>query len=461
MIPDISHWKPVQDWRYIPSACEFIIAKGTQGNTVDPTVYSVISNCERYKIPYWLYVYLNKGNELEQAKYLVAATKRFTKSYFIGYALDIEDNNTVVGVQSALNYLQSVSSKTMIYTQYSQYDKYKQIIATRGMNCAWWEARYGINDGEFHTIYNCHTGVDLHQYTSNGVCNGITPNVDINRLTGTKSLSWFTQNEKTVVRKDNTVVQVGSARIDENGNAIGGKAGDQTGKEVAIEPWYRHGSGWYVIRAKDDKVRDRIAQDMEYACANPLIGYDQGQNQTLWQVVRFLGYNCSKVKTACETDCARLVRVCVWYAGVECQDFYTGTEKEVLYNTGQFDILAASKYCDSSDYLLRGDILVTRTKGHTVVVLDNGAKVQQNNEVIPVNTKGEEEMQCTYKIEGSDTIYWFDGQHIHKMAHPDCVRIVRSIYKDNNGHDMPHYKWNNKAPWWKRLQQAIDPKNVI
>ena len=47
------------------------------------------------------------------------------------------------------------------------------------------------------------------------------------------------------------MVRVGSARIDENGKLASGQAGDQTGFEVAIEPWYLHTKGWVVIRAKD------------------------------------------------------------------------------------------------------------------------------------------------------------------------------------------------------------------
>ena len=42
--------------------------------------------------------------------------------------------------------------------------------------------------------------------------------------------------------------------------------------------------------------------------------------------------------------------------------------------TGQFVELTGKKYTDSSDYLRRGDVLVTRTQGHTVVVLSNGSK---------------------------------------------------------------------------------------
>ena len=80
-------------------------------------------------------------------------------------------------------------------------------------------------------------------------------------------------------------------------------------------------------------MREKIARDMEYACNNPKIGYDQYQNTTLWHIVKNLKYDCSKVTTACETDCARLVRVCCWYAGSKPVDFYTATEVAALQAT--------------------------------------------------------------------------------------------------------------------------------
>ena len=81
-------------------------------------------------------------------------------------------------------------------------------------------------------------------------------------------------------------VIIGSARIDENGKAHGGKAGDQTGKEVSTQNWYKHSKGWVVLRAKDPKKAAKIAQAMRAACDNPNIGYDQYQNQTLWDEVK-------------------------------------------------------------------------------------------------------------------------------------------------------------------------------
>ena len=73
------------------------------------------------------------------------------------------------------------------------------------------------------------------------------------------------------------LVKVGSARIDENGKAHSGKAGDQTGKEVSTQNWYLHSKGWRVFRTKNPSVAEKIAQCMERACKNSKIGYDQYQ----------------------------------------------------------------------------------------------------------------------------------------------------------------------------------------
>lgn len=174
-------------------------------------------------------------------------------------------------------------------------------------------------------------------------------------------------------------VIVGSARIDENGKAKGGKAGDQTGKEVSTQTWYKHKKGWIVLRPINSACAEKIADDMEYACANKYIGYDQNQRGTLYNIAKEVGFNCSKVKTACETDCSALVRVCCAYAGIMVPNFRTSNESETLMSTGQFLKLTDSKYTESENYLLRGDILVTKTQGHTVVVLTNGKNAKPRN----------------------------------------------------------------------------------
>ena len=173
-------------------------------------------------------------------------------------------------------------------------------------------------------------------------------------------------------------VKVGSARIDENGKAYGGQAGDQTGKEVSTQNWYLHSKGWRVFRAKNPSVAEKIAQCMERACKNSKIGYDQYQRNTLYKAAEKVGFDVSKVTTACETDCSALVRVCCAYAGIMGfpEGFRTGNMPSNLNKTGAFTELTGSKYQSQSTYLGRGDILVTRTSGHTVVVLTNGSKYE-------------------------------------------------------------------------------------
>ena len=171
-------------------------------------------------------------------------------------------------------------------------------------------------------------------------------------------------------------VKIGSARIDEHGNAKGGAAGDQTGKEISTQNWYLHKKGWRVFRPRNPIAAELIAQNMQYACDNSKIGYDQNQRLTLYNVSKPLGFSCKKVTTACETDCSALVRVCCAYAGITVANFTTSNEASALMKTGAFVELTDSKYTTSSAYLKRGDILVTKTQGHTVVVLSSGPKAE-------------------------------------------------------------------------------------
>lgn len=173
-------------------------------------------------------------------------------------------------------------------------------------------------------------------------------------------------------------VRVGSARIDENGKVSGGQPGDQTGKEVAIEPWYLHSKGWVLLRAKDPTVRERIAQCMEAACANENIGYNQDKSWEVYDLSKPYGWDCGKISKPCSSDCSNIVRTCVAYAAQKAIPWFsTLNEVTVLSGTGLFDIITDDKYTKYADYLLRGDILCTCTQGHTVVVLDSGSKTGQ------------------------------------------------------------------------------------
>lgn len=173
-------------------------------------------------------------------------------------------------------------------------------------------------------------------------------------------------------------VKIGSARIDENGKAHGGKAGDQTGKEVSTQSWYNSSKGWRVFRAKSAAVAERIAKCMQAACDNKHVGYDQYERNTLYKEAEQFGFDVAKVTKDVETDCSALVRVCCAFAGILGlpTDFRTTNEPNNLLKTGAFVELTGSKYQAQEIYLGRGDILCTKTQGHTVVVLSNGKKYE-------------------------------------------------------------------------------------
>lgn len=170
-------------------------------------------------------------------------------------------------------------------------------------------------------------------------------------------------------------VYIGNAVGDEHGKARGGEPGNQTGKELRIQPWYKNSKGWRVFRPFSVEVAQKLADNMRAACNNPAIGYDQGQRNTLWKVAEPLGFDCSKVTTPCECDCSSLVRVCLAYAGIVLRDFNTASEPERLIDSGQFEELTDIEVTDTPHWLRTGDVLVTSVKGHTAIVLNNGDRV--------------------------------------------------------------------------------------
>lgn len=181
LIPDISHYHPVENWDLVADNVTVLISKATQGTAyIDPTLDDFIEGCERKKIPYWLYTFLNKGGELQQAKFLVNVCKNRVGEYFQGYVLDAEMNNTAENLRAAMAWLKTKAHQTMLYIGWSDIGMYKELIEDRGTT-VWWEARYGADTGSYNPKFPPHNGVNLHQFTSNGVCPGIPGKVDLNR----------------------------------------------------------------------------------------------------------------------------------------------------------------------------------------------------------------------------------------------------------------------------------------
>lgn len=161
---------------------------------------------------------------------------------------------------------------------------------------------------------------------------------------------------------------IGSAKIDENGGIVGGKKGDQKQTsnsdyrgEVSLQDFYMSSKGWDIIRAKDGDIAKKMADLMILACNNINIGYSQSErNDILSKGIR------TTVPTNC--DCSSLVRQIIKEAsGKDVGAFNTANELMLLTGTGMFKYVPFTNEKD----LQLGDILVTKTKGHTAIVVQS------------------------------------------------------------------------------------------
>ena len=150
-----------------------------------------------------------------------------------------------------------------------------------------------------------------------------------------------------------------AARIDERGKAVGGRAGDQTGKELNVHTLAGTGAWTYILRPPAKAVETMVKQAYN-AAKNNHIGYDQNQRTTLYTQAKAKKWDLSKITTDCETDCSALIAVLCNCAGLAVsKDMYTGNEVAALTKVG----FTKLSYAESK--LKRGDVIWR--KGHTEI----------------------------------------------------------------------------------------------
>lgn len=191
------------------------------------------------------------------------------------------------------------------------------------------------------------------------------------------------------------MVKIAHASIDENGCTRNGQAGDQTGREVCVRSWYN--KPWNcVIRFNDLRIAEKVADCMEKAAANNMIGYDQNQRNTLLTKARKYNYDVSRVNEPCETDCSALVSVACMYAGIpesaltlhgNCAT--TRTLRNSLKATGEVSVFTTPLYTSKAEKLKRGDILLREGSHVAVVVEAEGNPYKLSKRIVQMGDKGE------------------------------------------------------------------------
>lgn len=207
-------------------------------------------------------------------------------------------------------------------------------------------------------------------------------------------------------------VTIGHFVCDENGHSKGGKPGDQTGREGRFQAWYNSGKGWQdVFRAKDSKIRKKIAENMIELVENPHVGYNQNARTTLDKEAKKVDYDFKKITTDCDTDCSQATSECIIGAGIPISpDMYTGNEKQLIEKTGQFVTYDDKSYIDSDQKLKVGDILFKI--GHSAVVVkvqyvisriiryQEDKPIMTGEDIKKIQKKIKKLMNCSLEVDG-------------------------------------------------------------
>ena len=176
------------------------------------------------------------------------------------------------------------------------------------------------------------------------------------------------------------MVKIAHSSIDENGKAKGGKAGDQTKKEVCIRDWYN--STWdYMIRFNNIEMGKKAAKIMQDMAQNDNVGYDQYNRNSILVEAEKVNFDVSKIKTKCESDCSSAVTVACIGAGVPKAAVYkdnncstTRTLRKNLLATGLVTVFNTTKDTRSCENARTGDIYI-KEGSHVIMVIEDSPNV--------------------------------------------------------------------------------------
>lgn len=156
-----------------------------------------------------------------------------------------------------------------------------------------------------------------------------------------------------------------------------------------------------------------------------------------------------------------------------CQNFANKgfANRGVKYSSGYHDLNASNMpgmivetlFCTGTGDVARYRNLGTKGIAELIAKAIDSRTSAENGQgnKSTIEQKGEnEEMRCLFTVEGKGAVFYFDGYKITTLGHPDELKIIQQIYKDNNGKGMPCYKWGPSAPWYARLMAVLNRKET-
>lgn len=199
-IADISKWQGTINWSKASSELDLVIIRVQYGSTtIDSKYKEYVAGAKQYKIPFGHYayaLYTSVNDAVQEAKDFWARCDKNAAFYVV----DVEEITTnkasdlVPATQAFIDYLHSQGAKKV--GLYSGDSFYKTNNLSRVKADFLWIARYGVNNGLPSTKPS--VACDLWQYTSTGTVAGISGDVDLNAINGSKPLSYFTSSTVVV-----------------------------------------------------------------------------------------------------------------------------------------------------------------------------------------------------------------------------------------------------------------------
>ena len=199
-IADISKWQGNVDWSKAKDELDFAILRASCGQDILDTKYlRNVEGCIQYGVPFGAYHYVKAGN-IEEAKkealFFVECVKKAAAkpSFYIGdieYEKQTKQTTEAVCVAFLETLREAGLAKIGLYIN----TRYKWAGKAIQMCDIMWIPHWGKNTGDIpEDKYKSENPHDLWQYTSNGKLAGVSGRVDLNVLTGSKPLSYFTGN---------------------------------------------------------------------------------------------------------------------------------------------------------------------------------------------------------------------------------------------------------------------------
>jgi len=300
VIADLSKYQGDIDWGQAFSSLGFAILRSSVGVKKDERYDEYVSGCTRYNVPFHAYHYIKATDEAEarnEAKVMAEATAGTSPLF---YVIDAEydgikaDRARAIceAFEEGLRHYIGCGIRVAVYIGHHLY---KNWALDYGRYAYVWIPRYGSNDGKPQTPpdYPC----DLWQYTSKGKLPGVSGNVDLNKLMGTKPLSFFTT-------------------ADSGTDTDGGESQMFTGKQLAeyCEEMYNHKDHWaywygtYGNQCTLSKYESKKKQYPEHYGSSRKSGYMKDIEQ---------GRRCA--------DCVGMIKSFFWTGGKYDTDPKYGT----------------------------------------------------------------------------------------------------------------------------------------